>query len=70
MLKDNLIIPEPEKIVQRTTEFIKENVKNFGRDGAILGISGGIDSAVSAYIAVGALGKENVIGLFLGERDS
>ncbi len=36
----------------------------------ILGLSGGIDSAVSAAIAVDALGSENVIGLKLPSRFS
>ena len=35
---------------------------------ACLGISGGIDSAVVAAIAVEALGKEHVLGLFLPSR--
>lgn len=37
---------------------------------AILGLSGGIDSAVVATLAVAALGKENVIGLMLPSRFS
>lgn len=37
---------------------------------AILGLSGGIDSAVVAAIAVAALGKENVVGLMLPSRFS
>jgi NAD+ synthetase len=35
----------------------------FGR--AVVGLSGGIDSALTACIAVQALGKENVIGIFM-----
>lgn len=40
----------------------------FGKQGfskAVLGLSGGIDSSVVAAIAASALGKENVLGLFL-----
>jgi len=37
---------------------------------ACLGISGGIDSAVSACLAVKALGKENVLGLTMPSRYS
>jgi NAD+ synthase len=40
------------------------------RKGAIVGISGGIDSSVSAALAVKALGPENVIGVLLPEKDS
>jgi NAD+ synthase (glutamine-hydrolysing) len=34
----------------------------------VIGLSGGIDSALTAVIAVDALGKENVIGVFMPSR--
>lgn len=34
----------------------------------MIGLSGGIDSALTAAIAVDALGKENVIGVFMPSR--
>lgn len=37
--------------------------------GAVIGLSGGIDSALTAYLTVLALGKENVLGLLLPEKD-
>ena len=40
------------------------------RRGVVLGISGGIDSAVTAALCVRALGHERVQGLFMPERDS
>ncbi|MCC7240281.1 MAG: NAD(+) synthase [Acidobacteria bacterium] len=40
------------------------------RRGLVLGLSGGIDSSVCAALAVRALGKERVIGLFMPEEDS
>ncbi|MCX6827539.1 MAG: NAD(+) synthase [candidate division Zixibacteria bacterium] len=40
------------------------------RDGFIVGISGGIDSAVVASLAVAAAGKDNVMGLILPEKES
>ncbi|MGH7600413.1 MAG: NAD(+) synthase [bacterium] len=40
------------------------------RRGAMVGISGGIDSAVVAALCVQALGAQRVIGLALPERDS
>jgi NAD+ synthase len=40
------------------------------RDGIIVGISGGIDSAVVAELAVEAVGKENVLALILPEKES
>ena len=35
---------------------------------AVIGISGGIDSAVTTYIAVKALGRENVSVVFMPSR--
>jgi NAD+ synthase len=40
------------------------------RRGAVLGLSGGIDSSVVAALCVKALGPERVLGLFMPERDS
>jgi NAD+ synthase len=40
------------------------------RRGAVVAMSGGIDSSVVAALSTRALGKERVLGLFLPERDS
>lgn len=40
------------------------------RRGAVVGLSGGIDSAVVATLLVRALGKEKVLALLMPERDS
>jgi NAD+ synthase len=40
------------------------------RRGIVVGLSGGVDSSVVAALAVRALGKERVLGLFMPERDS
>ncbi|NGM68595.1 NAD+ synthase [Natronolimnobius sp. AArcel1] len=45
--------------------FIQDQVAAAGVDGAVLGLSGGIDSTLTAYLAVDALGAENVHGLVL-----
>ena len=46
--------------LQILTIFIREEVRRVGIEHAVLGLSGGVDSALSTYIAVRALGKENV----------
>lgn len=53
------------KETQNVIEFIRDYYKKNNVDGAILGISGGKDSAVVAALMVEALGKENVIGVTL-----
>jgi NAD+ synthase len=40
------------------------------RDGIIVGVSGGIDSAVVISLAVAAVGKDNVMALILPEKES
>lgn len=40
------------------------------RRGAVIGMSGGIDSSVTAALCARALGKERVLGLLMPERDS
>ncbi len=42
----------------------------FKKKGVVLGLSGGIDSSVVVSLAVRALGKQRVLGLFMPERDS
>ncbi len=50
--------------------FIRNEVHKFGFTRAVLNLSGGIDSALSAYLAAGALGPENVLALLLPYRAS
>lgn len=59
-----------EKTRREIVEFVRNGVKNFGMDGALVGLSGGLDSSTVAYLCVEALGKDRVMGLILPERDS
>lgn len=54
-----------DKEIKQITEFISKQVGEARADGVVIGISGGLDSAVVATLAVKALGKENVHGLFM-----
>jgi NAD+ synthetase len=47
-----------------------EVVKRRGFTKGIVGLSGGVDSALTAFLAAEALGKENVIGVRMPYRDS
>jgi NAD+ synthase len=50
--------------------FISRQMEERRGSGAILGLSGGIDSAVVAGLAARALGPEKVLALIMPERDS
>jgi NAD+ synthase len=55
----------------RIAAAIREQVgSQLRRRGVVLGLSGGIDSSVSAALAVRALGPNRVLGLFMPEHDS
>jgi len=56
------------KAVEVIESFIREKVTAAGVDGVVIGISGGVDSATTAYLAVGALGRERVLGLIMPYR--
>src|SRR5512139_179710 len=43
---------------KRIEEFLRSTVRNLNRRGLVLGVSGGVDSAVCAHLAVRALGPE------------
>jgi NAD+ synthase len=56
---------ELRTIETHITSFIQSIVDDAGATGAVLGISGGIDSTTVAYLAADALGQENVHGLVM-----
>ncbi|WP_137287965.1 NAD+ synthase [Natronorubrum halophilum] len=56
---------ELEQRREHITDFIRERVDTAGAEGVVLGLSGGIDSTLTAELAVEALGAENVHGLVL-----
>jgi len=60
----------PEFVTRIITSFLREELKKLGFDQAILGLSGGLDSSVVAFLAARALGPERVIGLILPYGDS
>ena len=67
--KDVLKI-DSKKEIQRITEFITDNLSAMNRNGIVVGLSGGIDSALIAALCVEAIGKDKVFGLILPEKDS
>ncbi|MCX6641573.1 MAG: NAD+ synthase [bacterium] len=52
------------------TQFIREHTHKQGFERVVLGLSGGLDSSVCVYLAVEALGKDDVVGVFLPHQQS
>ena len=62
---------DPEETVAHLETAIRDIVaRQLRRKGAVLGLSGGIDSSVTAALCVRALGPDRVIGLFMPEADT
>jgi NAD+ synthase len=62
---------ECEKEAKKITDVIRKVVlKQFKKRGAVVALSGGIDSSVVGALCVRSLGKERVLGLLMPERDS
>ncbi len=61
---------DPALELETLSEFIVDQMNTFRKKGVIVGLSGGIDSACMAAVAVHALGKEKVTGLVLPETES
>jgi len=55
----------PDHIKNAITSFIRVQLKESGASGAVIGLSGGIDSTVAAYLSAYAIGHENVLGIML-----
>jgi len=59
------------RAAQQIEERIREIVhRQLRRKGAVIGLSGGIDSSVTAALCARALGKDRVLGVMMPEEDS
>jgi NAD+ synthase len=56
---------DPEKTEKTSVEFIKKVVESSGASGIVIGLSGGVDSSLTAALCVRALGKDRVLGVLL-----
>jgi NAD+ synthase len=65
------MLSNSEDLKEKLSRFIRETVRvQFRKDGIVIGVSGGVDSAVVAALAVNALGSDRVYGLILPEKES
>ncbi|MBK7029155.1 MAG: NAD(+) synthase [Bacteroidales bacterium] len=69
--KDILKIQDIDNEIIKISKKIQEDITvRLRRKGAIVGISGGIDSSVTMALAAKALGPERVLGIMLPEKES
>jgi NAD+ synthase len=70
LTKDVLRIDAAAEIERITAQIRQLLSRELKRRGLVLGLSGGIDSSVTAALAVRALGKEHVFGILMPEHHS
>jgi NAD+ synthase len=70
MISDRLKI-DSEQVATQISEAIRDQVlRRLRRRGAVIGLSGGVDSSVTATLCARALGRNRVLGLLMPEEDS
>ncbi len=64
------LLGHEEEVYSALVMGTRDYVRKSGFEKVLLGLSGGIDSSVTAIVAVDALGKENVVGVSMPSRFS
>ncbi|HDR72329.1 MAG TPA: NAD(+) synthase [Methanoculleus sp.] len=71
MMIEHELKKHPDKNAEKIAAFIRTTLfDDFRKKGAVLGVSGGIDSAVALHLLVNAIGKERVWAVLLPEKES
>ena len=69
--KDIILLENIEEIISSIVTNLRADVlQNMKRNGAVIGISGGIDSSVCLALAVKTFGPEKVLAIMMPEKDS
>jgi NAD+ synthase len=68
-IRDRLQL-DPEAACRQISSVLRDKLLALKRDGILVGLSGGLDSAVVAYLAVRSVGRKRVTLINLPERDS
>ena len=68
--EDPFAIREPEEIVTRLERFLTTHLEQTGARCLVVGMSGGLDSSVTAALCARALGGRRVLGISLPEKET
>ena len=69
--KDILKFNDVEEEVERISGKLKDDIlRILKRKGAVIGVSGGIDSSVTLALIAKAIGSEKILAVMLPEKDS
>jgi NAD+ synthase len=69
--KDIILLDNVESVINKIVEKLREDILHtLKRNGAVIGISGGIDSSVCLALSAKAFGPEKVLGIMMPEKDS
>ena len=68
-LRPEVLRIDPELVGKTVEHFIRDYVESVGAKGVVIGLSGGLDSSTTAFLATRALGPERVIGLIMPEEE-
>ncbi|WP_457680466.1 NAD+ synthase [Thermovibrio sp.] len=69
-LTEELKLEDKAFIKEVLVNFIRQELYKAGFKKAVIGLSGGVDSSLSAFLAVEALGRESVIGISMPYKTS
>jgi len=67
---ENILRIDCEYVTRTLVKFLQDNFKEQGFKKGVIGLSGGLDSTVSAYLSTKALGNQNVIGVLMPYKTS
>lgn len=60
----------PSIVRKILVEFVRDETRNAGFQKGVIGLSGGVDSALAAFISAEALGPENLLGVMMPYKSS
>lgn len=67
---ENFLKIDPAQEEQKIQAFLRSSLKDLNKNGAVIGLSGGLDSSTVAFILKKVLPKNKIFALILPERDS